>query len=120
MQVGSFGDIAFDFLTTPSGIERERKAALAEHQVAGGKAALERTGFPLDRCRYSIRLQRGYGEHVVDIESELERLAALLRGEAQPLFWGSVYMGDFVLSRLQEQRRDHLAIDVDIDLVEYA
>jgi len=97
--IGSFGSVAFEVPLAPdSGASHSRSVQWAQHEVVGGAPALEKTGRAADEYQMTIRLRRRWGETVVDVAAELERLREKANeGAPERLIVGEENFGRFVL-----------------------
>jgi len=126
-RLGSFGPLVFEVsderVRTPARFERRLSARLVEHEVVGGKARLERTGYTLSDVTLRMKFTVEMG---LDPAEELSRLEALLfEGSAHPLLLGKWNLGRFTLAEIREviTRTDGkgriLATEVEVKLKEY-
>jgi phage protein U len=102
--IGTFADIVFEVsreqVLTFAGFTRSGEANFAEHAVLDDKPRLQFTGVSLDEIQFSVRLDISLGVDPAEQVRMMRRMLAA--GEARPLIVGEVFLGDFVLVRLEE------------------
>lgn len=125
---GSLGDIVFDLMSAPTGLECQEGVVYARHPVIGGKPRLQATGSELQE----ISLPLTWHSLVVpDIEDRLQRLLKAMR-EREILSLvigsdtaGSIYAGRYVIQRIPHTVEKHnpdgsmLAVQLTVELLEW-
>lgn len=61
MSYALLGNIAFDLLNAPSGLDERRSATFAEHQVLSGKPKLQAMGLDLTEITLQLSLHHQLG-----------------------------------------------------------
>lgn len=127
MSIGSYGPVTFTAseqqVRTFSGLQIQRKARFARHEVINSKPLLEHTGDDLDAVSFSMRFDIALG---VNPRTEMAALAAIKEaGEAYPLVIGGTVLADYVITDLSEEwrridgRGNVLVASVNVQLLEY-
>lgn len=122
------GDIVFDLMSAPTGLECQEGVVYARHAVIGGKPRLQYTGAELQE----ISLPLSWHSLVVpDIEARMQRLVGAMRDrEILELVIGSntagsVYAGRYVIQRIPHTVEKHnpdgsmLAVQLTVELLEW-
>jgi len=122
--LGHLGEVVFEVLRTPRELTRVLESVYAEHELAGAKSLAEWTGEKLHRVTFPVRLQRLAG--VCEPEADLRLLYRLFESrQPAPLFLGETYLGDYVLTKIEEVRKRVakdgalVFVDLKIHLLEY-
>lgn len=124
MSYALLGNIAFDLLNAPTGLDERRSAAFAEHQVLSGKPKLQAMGLELTEITLQLSLHHQLGA----VEARYQALInAKESQQALALVFGfSKFVGHFVITDvssqtlLTDERGNALAREVSVSLREFA
>lgn len=95
------GDIPFDLLQSPTGLNETHNANFAKHNVLAGKPRLQSTGLDLIQREMSLRLHYKLG----NVESRFNAIVNAFQNQLPlPLIMGrSQFHGFFVIESIQSQ-----------------